>query len=171
MGCLKTGDILKVEQTNGSTLSLYYVAPIYQDALCASKTDCAQVTNKTYPVVTLPVTMGTPPKMSLSSVFPDTCCPVTWFLDSTNEVTGASITRLTQEMLVDPTTDHFHEKTLAALKFKLVYFDGAITAMSGVLTRNTSIACVSSPTFTIKINNTPPATTKKFAFTTDIVYI
>lgn len=139
MECLRSGNLLKIEQTGTSALSLYYVAPIYQASTCSSDTNCAQVTNFSYSASQISVVMASPPTMTLASVFSNICCPVTWLLDSANEVTGASINRSTQDMLLAATPATFHSKTTAALKFKLVYFDGSVYTTSGVLTRSTNI--------------------------------
>ena len=86
--------------------------------------------------------MASPPTMTLSSVFSDGCCPITWFLDAANEVTGTSIDRSSQDMALTATAATFHSATTAALKFKLLYFDGATKTTSGTLSRTTAISCV-----------------------------
>ncbi len=105
--CEKTGNELIIRAPNRE-LNLYYVGAIYQQASCAADSICQSVESFSYQDVPLSVVMASPPTMTTSSVgYTNTCCPVAWYLDSTNEVTGTWI-KANQEMILAATAVNFH---------------------------------------------------------------
>ena len=108
---------------------------------------------------------GNPTTIALDSVYNNSCCPVTVSIDSTNEVTGATIDWTTQDIKLAPTANTYHSATTATLKFKLLYFDGDTTKESSVLTRSVNITCVAAVAY--KIDNFEQIS----VFTTDAAVI
>jgi hypothetical protein len=105
--CEKTGNELIIRAPTRQ-FTLYYVGAIYQQASCALDSICQSVEGFSYQDDPLPLVMASPPTMTFSSVgYTNTCCPVAWYLDLTNEVTGTTILA-SQNMILAATAVNFH---------------------------------------------------------------